>query len=112
VNTRLFAKGLKLIINIFARQWLASELRWAFKVGALSRILRDKDVKMYYQTIYHISAIDTNKVFFFSTDHCQEFDGEDDFVPISTTQSREDVIREMKESGYNEIPNPDPMFAA
>jgi len=43
-----------------------------------------------YQTIYHISI--DKKVFFFSTDHCQEFEGEDEFVPVSTVKSRETVV--------------------
>lgn len=64
---------------------------------------------MTYQTIYHANPSD--RKFFFSTSHWQEFDDEDNFVPVSTVDSIEQTQVKMAEAGYEEILNPDPEFA-
>ena len=51
-----------------------------------------------------------DKVFFFSTDHCQEFENEDDYVPVSSMDSKQITKEFCERRGYVEIPNPDPEY--
>ncbi len=56
-------------------------------------------------------ANDFDKTFFFSTDHIQEFENEDDFVPVTVYDKSHILIRaELKLQGYKQIPNPDADF--
>ncbi len=51
---------------------------------------------------------ETDKTFFFSTDHYQEFENEGDFIPVTVYDKSHILIRaHLKEQGYKQIPNPD-----
>jgi len=64
---------------------------------------------MKYVTIYHADSF--AKVFFFSTDHCQEFEDEERFVPVSTIYPVSTIREQLAEVGYREIENPNSAFA-
>ncbi len=64
---------------------------------------------MYQEVIYMVN--DDDKTFFFSTDHIQEFENDDKFVPITEYNKSHILIRaDFKDQGYKQIPNPDNDF--
>lgn len=59
-------------------------------------------------TMYFADPI--NQIFFFTTDDIEQ-EVDDDFVNVSSTDPLWRVRRDLQETGYKEIPNPDPEYS-
>ena len=53
-------------------------------------------------------ANDDDRTYFFSTNHCQTFEGDEAFVPTSFYDMSIDEVRDMFFQDFTEIDNPDP----
>jgi len=51
------------------------------------------------------------KEYFFSTDHCQELDDEENWVPVSALKAIPAIRKNLARQGYVEVANPDPAYA-
>lgn len=58
----------------------------------------------FYKTFYLADPV--ARVYFLTTDELQEFEDEDNYVPVATVETIEQVRGHMQFKGYEEITNP------